>query len=1364
MKGFYRLCVVLIALGCCLNPALAQNETGWMPDENLRTKVRETLDLDSNTTLTQQAMQALTILNAGNSEITDLTGLKYATHLEELDLSANQISSIVPLEELTRLTALNLNFNSIDTITTLEELTNLTRLSLRSNDVSNIDPLIALTEITELNLSDNQINDITALTELKEITRLDLSGNQIQDITPLTGLTQVTNLNLSENQISDITALTELTGITRLDIFGNQIQDVMPLENLTQITNLNLSENQISDIKSLETLRRVTRLEISGNEIQDVAPLKNLPQITNLDLSGNQISDISTLGDLTQLRRLYLNTNQITEAAPLVSLKNLEVLWISGNPISDLTPLRTLREQNPDLKMDLELYQLVAATGITLAIGNPSDLSRKSLSIRPGEFLLLVHKGQKNVNTGGDFRTYRSYYAIGQNTTNADFPNLADFFQDGGRIELIADTNQNPLSSNGTQPKSGDLVITEIMWGLDGASPNKQWIELYNASRQTYTFAEGSLNLRFSDTSTNPLSDDAFTPAYNANTQAKVIDRVSNISNTNQKGWNAPGRSGNTSQSRPLVSMYRVINYTTGDTLDGTQAGGWRASSGRVNFSPPSYGTPGAEHLPPSPTTLINVSERPPMFWVEASTGTLQRLTGNKVEPLFPNVQNATSIAVDTASGKLYWTEKLNNSNWKVQRANMDGSSLEVIKRLRGVAAQGIAIDTTKGKIYGTNGQSKILRLNLDGSNFQPNFITGLKSPENITVDAANSKIYWSEGADLKRANLNGLKHQDIATGSGPLTGIAIAGGKVYWAEKSKGTGNSGQIRRANPNGSNIEKLVTINRAIPLGIAVDFAGRKLYWTDSGGKIQRSDLDGSGVEDVATGLRTPASFNAGASLQPTFTLTGTVIGSPAIYWADKQASNIQSVNLNNSNIEEIVPGVPDASAIALDLTGGEIYWTETDTGKIRRANLNGSNVQDIITELTGPSSIALDLVSGKIYWTNQQWDHSTGAVFASKIQRANLNGSNVQDIVTGLGIAEGLALDGSTGKVYWTDSDTGKIQRANLNGSNVEDLVTGARMPNDIALDAAGGKMYWADYESKQISRANLNGSNIEILVEGLAGPSGIVLDIARRKIYWTDQVWSPVTGSITESNIQRANLDGSNVQEIITGFGEPAGIAFGISQTPGTGTSATRPSSDVNGDGKVNNTDLMLVAASLGQSPPGNPRVDVNRDGTVNAADLIVVISNLDDAAILAAPEIGMKLTAVDRALIQAEINSLQLESDGSLKYQRALAFLQSLLVSATPHETRLLPNYPNPFNPETWIPYQLASATDVQILIYDTRGMLIRQLELGYQPEGYYTDRTRAAYWDGRNALGERVASGIYFYQLRANKASAPRKMLIVK
>ena len=101
---------------------------------------------------------------------------------------------------------------------------------------------------------------------------------------------------------------------------------------------------------------------------------------------------------------------------------------------------------------------------------------------------------------------------------------------------------------------------------------------------------------------------------------------------------------------------------------------------------------------------------------------------------------------------------------------------------------------------------------------------------------------------------------------------------------------------------------------------------------------------------------------------------------------------------------------------------------------------------------------------------------------------------------------------------------------------------------------------------------------------------------------------------------------------------------------------------------------------------------------------------------------------------------------------------------AAIPDTTGLLSNYPNPFNPETWIPYELATETHVEIRIYDARGILVRSLELGYQPAGTYTHRSRAAYWDGRNAIGERVASGIYFYQLQADALSPLRKMVILK
>ena len=96
--------------------------------------------------------------------------------------------------------------------------------------------------------------------------------------------------------------------------------------------------------------------------------------------------------------------------------------------------------------------------------------------------------------------------------------------------------------------------------------------------------------------------------------------------------------------------------------------------------------------------------------------------------------------------------------------------------------------------------------------------------------------------------------------------------------------------------------------------------------------------------------------------------------------------------------------------------------------------------------------------------------------------------------------------------------------------------------------------------------------------------------------------------------------------------------------------------------------------------------------------------------------------------------------------------------------QTALLANYPNPFNPETWIPYQLAAAAEVTVTIHASDGKLVRALELGQMPAGVYQSRSRAAYWDGRNAQGELVASGVYFYTLTAGDFKATRKMVIRK
>ena len=201
---------------------------------------------------------------------------------------------------------------------------------------------------------------------------------------------------------------------------------------------------------------------------------------------------------------------------------------------------------------------------------------------------------------------------------------------------------------------------------------------------------------------------------------------------------------------------------------------------------------------------------------------------------------------------------------------------------------------------------------------------------------------------------------------------------------------------------------------------------------------------------------------------------------------------------------------------------------------------------------------------------------------------------------------------------------------------------------------------------------------------------------------------------------------------------------------------------DVNRDGRVSILDLILVAQQLGKSVSPNSPVDINGDGVVNIFDLTLVAQGIGKST-AAAPAGATR--RVDAATIEAWIAGARLADDGSLAFRQGIANLESLLASLNiPQETALHANYPNPFNPETWIPYQLAAPAEVTLTIYDMNGGTVRRFEMGHQAAGMYQSLGRAAYWDGRNGRGESVASGLYFYTLRAGEFAATRKMLIRK
>ena len=464
--------------------------------------------------------------------------------------------------------------------------------------------------------------------------------------------------------------------------------------------------------------------------------------------------------------------------------------------------------------------------------------------------------------------------------------------------------------------------------------------------------------------------------------------------------------------------------------------------------------------------------------------------------------------------------------------------------------------------------------------------------------------------------------------------------------------------------------------------------------------------------------------------------------PVMYWIDSG----MLYSLAGAKAAKIAE-----SANGVAVSGGKIYWTSQinpSSGTINSANLDGTDAATLASIKSVPIGIAVDTAGSKLYWTNAR----------GRIQSANLNGSSIQNVMQNLTAPTDIVV--SNGFIYWTEGGN-SVRRVNISGQKIA-IDVAVNLDSVGGLAVGSGKVYWTEMTSATagtVNGANLNGTNFETLATLRSAPMGISVDTAGSKLYWTN----------ARGRVQSANLNGSMIKNVVEGLISPSKLAIGGSNTATTTTAkkATTPAKkdnaayDVNGDGAVDNTDASLVAAAMNTS---NTKYDVNGDGAVNFLDLLLVFDNREDAAAAAPTIVGMKLTAIQIDIIQEQIDLLIATNDRSPAALRTLVYMQQLLATARPEKTQLFANYPNPFNPETWIPYELATDTHVTITIYNTQGVVIRTLQFGHQSAGYYTDRDRAAYWDGRNALGEQVASGLYFYQLETDTMSSMRKMVILK
>jgi len=251
------------------------------------------------------------------------------------------------------------------------------------------------------------------------------------------------------------------------------------------------------------------------------------------------------------------------------------------------------------------------------------------------------------------------------------------------------------------------------------------------------------------------------------------------------------------------------------------------------------------------------------------------------------------------------------------------------------------------------------------------------------------------------------------------------------------------------------------------------------------------------------------------------------------------AQVLRVDADGSDFQQLVPAAVALgfSAIDVDPLNQRVYWASFGeslpgpagfSGRIRRADLGGGNVQEIVV---GEGGVKLDPAGNKVYYTiGSDCDPCTS------IYRANLNGSNVQNLANGVSFTP-LALDLVAEKIYWYDQ--GEIISANLDGSGQQPLIGVTDSVSTMAVDSVNQKLYWTGSPpvpfSGTLYRVGLDGIQLEELVTGLSSPAGLTLDVAGDRLWWTEY---------EAGTIRRAHLDGSDVTTIRDDLDEPRGIAY----------------------------------------------------------------------------------------------------------------------------------------------------------------------------------------------------------------------------
>ena len=499
---------------------------------------------------------------------------------------------------------------------------------------------------------------------------------------------------------------------------------------------------------------------------------------------------------------------------------------------------------------------------------------------------------------------------------------------------------------------------------------------------------------------------------------------------------------------------------------------------------------------------------------------------------------------------------------------------------------------------------------------------------------------------------------------------------------------------------------------------------------------------------------------------------------------------QTVNIPDANLRTAIES-------ALDKASGATITT-ADMARLIRLDASNSNISDLtglenatnLTELHLWDNNITDLsaLTGLTNLTQLRLDHNTISDISALSGLTNLEGLELQEnsisdlspLVSnaGLGAGDEVDLRGNPLNAASINTHIPALQRRGVEVEfNLNSNATVSVFPSSVHSPAVGDQftlsLTTADgtkvtgYQATVVFNASalryVGSANGDYLPAGaffvppIADGNSVTLagtSLSGESARNTGTL-ATITFSVVAVKASTVHLWDVLLTDSLGGSSIPQIQAAEITESP-------QLPEDVNQDGTVNILDLTLVASNFGET--GQNDADVNGDGVVNIVDLTLVAAAFGQTA--AAPGVWSRHPEVvpTREQVQQWLYEARQMNLADSAFQRGILMLEQLLVALTPKETALLSNYPNPFNPETWIPYQLAKPAEVTLRIYAANGQTVRTLAFGHQAAGFYEDRHRAAYWDGRNGMGEPVGSGVYFYTLTAGDFTTTRKMLILK